>query len=62
MVGPGGLEPLTSSVSTYHAYERKGLRPYRASSPHVLYLFHRQGSQVEHPGCQDSLALAFGKR
>src|SRR5215468_1765518 len=40
-VGPGGLEPLTSSVSTYHAYKREGLRSYRAYSLHVLYTFHR---------------------
>jgi hypothetical protein len=41
MVGPGGLEPLTSSVSTYHRNEIQELRPYRAASPQSLYLFHR---------------------
>jgi Ca-activated chloride channel family protein len=33
MVGPWGLEPQTSTVSTYHAYKREGLRPIE----HTLY-------------------------
>src|SRR5258708_25122057 len=30
MVGPCGLEPQTSTVSTYHRSQRQQLRPYRA--------------------------------
>src|SRR6266481_5874145 len=32
MVGPCGLEPQTSTVSTYHRSQRQQLRPYRAYS------------------------------
>jgi len=35
-----------STVSTYHAYKREGLRPYRACSLQSLYTFHRYESQV----------------
>jgi hypothetical protein len=35
------LGPQTSTVSTYHAYKREGLRPYRTAPPQRSYLFQR---------------------
>jgi hypothetical protein len=37
MVGPNGLEPLTSTVSTYHRQEREQLREYRTPSRQSFY-------------------------
>ena len=45
------LEPQTSTVSTYHGSQREGLRPYRTTSSHVLYMFYGQRSQVGIRGC-----------
>lgn len=52
-----------STVSTYHAYKREGLRSYRASSPNVFYTFHRQRSQVGITGCRGcAFTMSLGHR
>jgi hypothetical protein len=41
MVGPWGLEPQTSTVSTYHGYKIQQLRAMRRTSFSVFYPYCR---------------------
>jgi hypothetical protein len=40
-VAPWGLEPQTSTVSTYRRYKTEGRKPYRTSTLQSLYQSHR---------------------